>query len=240
MNKRFGVSVFIQEGEAWTTSGFERDVYLGEPSNLVRILNEFACDEIVISAINTDDAVLQTISDQASMPLAIGGQITSVKRAVQLSSMGFEKISVSSSYLDRPAIVSEICGELGRASTMVTLAVAIIDGDYHLWDWRNKHATPLKLGQVLQQMDYDSIGELCIRDVGRNGALSGPDLDLARHIRSSARGNLIFEGGIRAPEDISKLWEIGIDSVLGASSVSLYGRYRASLLDYAKPKSGLN
>lgn len=237
MNKRFGASLFIKEGEAWTTFGFERDVYLGEPSNLVRILNELACDEIVISAINTDDAVLQTISDQASMPLAIGGQITSVTRAVQLSSMGFEKISVSSSFLDRPAIVGEICSELGRASTMVTLAVSLVDGDYCLWDWRAKRAMPQKLGRLLEQMDGDSIGELCIRDVGRNGTLMGPDLELARFVRSTVRGNLVFEGGVSAPADVAKLWEIGIDSVLGASTVSLYGRYRASLLDYSKPKS---
>lgn len=238
MNKRFGASVFIQEGVAWTTLGFEREVYLGEPSNLVRILNELACDEIVISAINTDDAVLQTISDQASMPLAIGGQITSVTRAVELSRMGFEKISVSSSYLDRPALVSEICGELGRASTMVTLAVSLFEGDYCLWDWRAKRAMPQKLVGVLDQMDFDSIGELCIRDVGRNGTLIGPDLDLARLVRKSLKGNLVFEGGVRAPADVAALWELGIDSVLGASTVSLYGRYRASLLDYTKPESG--
>ena len=217
------------------TKDFKRDVYLGEPSNLLRILNELECDEVAISAISTSDQVLKILSNQAGMPLAIGGEVDSAERAVELSRLGFEKISVSSAFFINPEIIAEISSHLGRASTMLTLAVKKVEGKYYLWNWKTRQILPLKLSELLSAETLKDVGELFVRDVSRNGSLAGPDLDLAKLVKEEFGGNLVFEGGIRSTEDVQDLWEIGVDSVLSCSAVSLYGRYRASLIDYEKP-----
>lgn len=230
---RFAASLFLIGESAWTTRAFEPATYLGEPSNIVRILNEMNCQELLVSSKSQLEHVLRLISDQASMPLCFSGAVTTSSEAQQVARLGYEKISISSAYLDNPAAVGQVAEQLGQASTVLTLAVRKVDGVYMTWDWRSRE-TVTELSKVLNQLPVGDFGELHIRDVERNGSGNGPDFNLASLVRNGFGGNLIFEGGIADFQDVQELWNLGVECVASSTMISTYGPYSAALINYKR------
>ena len=125
--KRLVPSLLIDERGAWVTKQFDRGVNLGEPSNVVRMFNEMLADELAItwvgSDINSRNRTLSLISSQASMPLTFSGGIESSLGALEIIKMGFERICITSAYLDNPGIASQISGVIGRSSVVLKIPV---------------------------------------------------------------------------------------------------------------------
>ena len=96
--KRLVVSLVLDEQGAWVTHHFRRKTYLGEPSNIIRILNEMKADEVALSWLGVSERernqTLALISSQASMPLSYAGGISSADQALEVLRLGYEKITL--------------------------------------------------------------------------------------------------------------------------------------------------
>jgi cyclase len=230
--KRLAASIFIFRNEAWVTKKFQKSTYLGEPSNLVRILNELECDEVIVSAQETSHQTLKLLSNQAFMPLTYGGGIRLVEDAARIIEMGYEKISISSLALDNPCELNLFSSILGQASVILTVTVAKSEGQYKLWDWRSRKSLNPTIEEYLSQIDFSSIGELFVRSFENNGTRKGIDKHLVERVRSKFEGNLIYEGGVGKESHVTEGWDASVDCVASSSYLSLYGKFQAPLLYY--------
>lgn len=234
--KRFVPSLLLDDRGAWTSRNFKRHVYLGEPSNAVRIFNEMMADELSINWVGLDlnlrDNYLGLISGQASMPLSYSGNVQSVLDAKKIVNFGFERIGVSSYFINKVNLLKEISDEIGRSSLILKIPGVKVGGVWKFWDWKNSCPSDFGLVQILDHVYESDVGEICLISVDRNGLSNGPDKDLIKLVRDFKSTQLGYEGGISSIEDVQNLWKCGIDVVYSSTFLMLFGEYDAPLIHY--------
>jgi cyclase len=229
-------SLILDDDGAWVTKLFKKSVYLGEPSNVVRIMNELLADELSITWIGRNrgvrNAALELISSQASMPLSYCGAIAGAEEAVMISRLGFERIGVTSSFLKDPAITKSIADELGRSSISLRIPVSGPPNALQVWDWQGGQPSGMSLDELLDQIPIDYVGEVVLTSVDHNGTQAGHRPEIIESLKKLTSIQRGYEGGVCSPSEVSSIWKLGVDAVYASSFLFLYGRFDAPLTDY--------
>src|SRR5476651_1474425 len=100
----------------------------GDPVEVARRYEEDGADELVfldISASHEGRAIMldvvRRVSEEIFMPFTVGGGIRTLDDATRLIQAGAEKVSLNSSAVRDPEIVSLIAGKFGRCATVVNI-----------------------------------------------------------------------------------------------------------------------
>lgn len=230
------------------TRRFGEDKYVGDPINAVKIFNEKEVDELSFYDIDAtakgsepDYAHLQDIAAESRMPLCYGGGIKSAEQASRIIKIGFEKVSISSAAIERPALIREMADAVGTQSVVVTIDVkkSGLLGKRSIVTHNGNRKIGVKLFDFIRQAEELGAGEIVINDVDRDGMMEGYDLDLAKAVRGETSLPMTMLGGAGSTEHMQQLIEaVG---VVGAAAGSMYvftGVYRAVLISYARPIIG--
>lgn len=228
------------------TVGFKDGKYVGDPINAVRIFNEKEADELMIVDIDAtansqepDLGMIKKWAAECRMPLCYGGGVHSVSQAKAIIGLGVEKVAISSTAIARPQLIAEIAREVGNQSVIVVLDVRRHkSGAYEVFTHNGTRGTKREPGELLQEFQNLGAGEIVVNCIDRDGMMQGYDLDLARHVRRTARVPITFLGGAGSLDDMRKLFsEFG---VMGAAAGSIFvfkGSYKAVLINYPTPEA---
>ena len=112
------------------TINFKDPKYVGDPINTVKIFNEKEVDELIVLDISAtannhepDMQMIKNLAIECRMPLCYGGGITKVEQAVQIVSLGVEKVALSSAAIETPTLLKEIAVAIGSQSVAVVLDI---------------------------------------------------------------------------------------------------------------------
>jgi len=234
--------LLLHQGGLVKTDRFGNPKYVGDPVNAVRIFNEKEADEVIVVDIDAtvegrepNFPLIVQLARECRMPLCYGGGIRTVEQAKRIVGSGVEKVSISSAFVERPALVSEIAKEVGNQSVVVTLDVRKPrwGGDYEVCTHNGRRGTGRSLLEFAAEAEAAGAGELLINAIDRDGLMAGYDLELARAARAATHIPLTFLGGAGSLADIEQL--IATCGVVGAAAGSLFvfkGAYRAVLITY--------
>ena len=124
--------LLLCEGGLVKTTRFKDPNYLGDPINAVKIFSEKCVDELCIQDIRAsaegrgpDFELLADIASEAFMPLSYGGGITTADQAARLFHIGFEKVVLNTSLVERPELVTEIAARFGSQSVVASIDVRL-------------------------------------------------------------------------------------------------------------------
>ena len=236
-------SLLIEKGGLYKTEKFTNPKYVGDPINAVKIFNEKNVDELSIFDIGASKyginfVLLERIAKEAQMPLLYGGGVQSASDARRLLQMGYEKISLNTSFLDNPNILMSIAQAIGSQSVVVSIDVKKGNfGGYKVFKNRGNLKVHLTLKEILKSIDFRSVGEVLINNISRDGTQLGIDVELIEMVRPLVPVHLTVLGGLSGPSEINDLTEkyypIGI---AGGACFTFKGPYKAVLLNYYRPK----
>lgn len=245
LRSRIIPSLLIRDGGLVKTRKFGDPKYVGDPINAVKIFNEKQVDELSIYDIDAsvqsrgpDFEHLRSIAVESRMALSYGGGVRSAADAVQLIQSGFEKVSVSSAAVERPALVRELADAIGRQSVVVTVDVkkSGLLGRTGVFTHNGRRAAKVSLADFIQQSADNGAGEVVINNIDRDGMMEGYDLDLARTVRRAVDLPVTMVGGAGTVEHMRDLIDaIGTCGAAAGSMFVFNGVYRAVLLSYARP-----
>ncbi len=112
------------------TKCFKDFNYVGDPVNTVRIFNELLVDELLFLDIlaskekkKPDIKLLSEISKECFMPLSYGGGITTFDDAKKIFDLGFEKISLNSSAVKDPKLITQLAKHFGSQAIIISVDV---------------------------------------------------------------------------------------------------------------------
>jgi len=245
LRSRIVPCLLLHDGGLVKTKAFKEGKYVGDALNAVKIFNEKEVDELILLDIDAtseqrqpDFARLKTIAVESRMPLCYGGGITSAAQAVEVISLGFEKVSISAAALARPALIGEMASAIGSQSVVVTLDVrrnALFPGySVYTHNGRKKQKTDL-IAFCRQAVDLGA-GEIVINSIDRDGAMNGYDLDLARQVRAAVTCPISFVGGAGSRDHMQALIDaVGVVGAVAGSLFVFQGPYRAVLINYDRP-----
>ena len=237
--------LLIHDGGLNKTEKFKPGKYVGDPLNAVKIFNEKQVDELMLVDIDAtvkgkvpDFGRLRSIAVESRMPLCYGGGVTTAEQAAKIISLGFEKVSVSSAALERPALIREMAKAVGSQSVVVTIDVkkgSLFSG-YTIYTHNGTRKHKASLTDWMKQAADLGAGEIVINSIDRDGTMAGYDLDLAKLARKTVDLPLTILGGAGTTQHMQDL--IDAVGVVGAAAGSMFvfkGAFKAVLINYSRP-----
>lgn len=226
------------------TVNFKEPKYVGDPINAVKIFNEKEVDELIVLDIDAtvenstpNFELIKNLASECRMPFCYGGGITSVEQAKKIIELGAEKIAISSSAINNPALIKNIGLEVGVQSVVVVIDVRkkgiLFGGGYDIYIKNGKEKVKIKLKDFIDQLNEIGVGEIVINSIDNDGMMKGYDIPLISMIREWTNFPITALGGAGSSIDIKQLIEKF--KIIGASAGSLFvfkGKYKAVLINY--------
>jgi len=223
------------------TRKFKDPVYVGDPINAVKIFNEKEVDELLLIDIEATIKgkqpqfdLLERISKEAFMPMCYGGGIHSLDDAKKILSSGFEKISLNSSTIQNPGLVSQLADIYGSQSIIVSIDVKKnIMGQYEVYDYSKGKSLKKDPFKFVLEVEILGAGEIVLNSVDRDGIMSGYDISLIKKVTDLVNIPVIAMGGAGSLEDLGKAVMLGGASAAAAGSLFVFqGVHKAVLITY--------
>jgi cyclase len=216
-----------------------RDV--GDPVELARRYEEEGADEVVFLDVSASAEGRGTLMDAVSrtaevlfIPLTVGGGVRTIDDMGALLRAGADKISVNTSAVLDPGLISRGAELFGGQCVVGSVDVAR-DGD----SWRayiHGGRTPTDLDGIgwAAEMARRGAGEILLTSMDRDGVRTGYDLDLTRRVVNAVSVPVIASGGAGTADHLREAFTIG-----GASAALLAGILHDGLTTVGEIKSAL-
>jgi cyclase len=215
----------IKNGRTVKGVNFEGLRDAGDPVELARRYSAEGADELVfldITATNEKRRTLlklvEDVAREISIPFTVGGGIGSVDEIADLLHAGADKVSLNSSIVRDPSLISRAAARFGSQCI-----VAAIDAKQYGDSWRvfvkaGTEDTGIDALQWAAESAKRGAGEILLTSMDRDGTKAGFDVSLLRKISDSVPVPLVASGGAGTIEHcIDAVLQGGADAVLAAS-----------------------
>lgn len=223
-------TLLLRDGALVKTVNFDKFQYIGDPANTVRIFNELEVDELVILDIlaskrgqEIDFETLSEIAEEAFMPLAYGGGITSFEDAKKIFSIGFEKVVINSNSILNPELIKELSDHFGSQSIVGSIDVKRnFFGNEEVVTHSASKSTDKSPVEWALELSNLGVGELLVTSVDQEGTWNGYDIDLIKAISDVATVPIIANGGAGNVQHIEEVIKKGGASAAGVGSMVVF------------------
>ncbi len=212
----------VQFGKA--EAGELRNV--GDPVDLAIRYNEQGADEMVFFDITasahgraTMVSVIERAADECFMPLTVGGGLRSVEDIYTMLRAGADKISINSSALGNPELISAGAEKFGSQCIVVSIdAKKVAPERWEVFSHGGRKATGREAVAWAKQAVKLGAGEIVLNSIDADGTRAGFDLTITRRISESVSVPVVASGGAGSLEHMAEvLLEGKADAVLAAS-----------------------
>jgi cyclase len=216
--------------------------YVGDPINAVKIFNEKEVDELIVLDIDATKEnrgpnlkMIKNLANECRMPLCYGGGISCVEQAVDIISLGVEKVALSYSALQDIELCKEIADIIGNQSVVVVIDVKkkkLFSG-YDIYTHNGTKKSKWNLYDFVSNLEEIGVGEIVINSIDNDGIMKGYDISLIETIREKCSMPITVLGGAGNLDDIKKI--IKKFKIIGAAAGSIFvfkGKYKAVLINY--------
>jgi phosphoribosylformimino-5-aminoimidazole carboxamide ribotide isomerase len=148
------------------------------------------------------------------MKVRVGGGIRSVARAAGIAKFGAEQIIIGSAAFNAGRVNARFFRQLAKKIDPRKIVVALDaeKGRIVTNGWRRK--LKLRPATVMAELEPFCAAFLCT-DVGREGTMTGANLEWFKRLRAATPHPIIAAGGIKSRREIVALEKIGMDAAVG-------------------------
>jgi cyclase len=204
----------------------------GDPVELAARYDEEGADELVFLDITASSDARDTILEVASrtaeevfIPFTIGGGIRSVDDARRLLRAGADKVSVNTSAIDRPEVVSEIADEFGTQCAVVSIDARQVGAGWEVFSHGGRHPTGLDAVEWAADAERRGAGEIMLTSMDRDGTRDGFDVELTRAVVEACNIPVIASGGVGNLEHLVEGVTVGKADAVLAASIFHFGQH---------------
>ena len=166
-------------------------------------------------------------AEQVFIPLTVGGGIRSVEDVDRLLRAGADKVSINTSAIVRPELISEIADRFG--SQVLVLSVdarrARTESGFEVTTHGGRESAGLDALAWVEKACALGVGEILLNSMDADGTRAGYDIGMITAVRAVSKVPLIASGGAGNLEDFSAALDAGADALL-AASVFHFGIHR--------------
>lgn len=218
--------------------GFKDYRYIGDPINAVKIFNDLKADELVfldILASKENRTIsldfVKDVGEEANMPFAAGGGITTLEHIKSIISAGAEKVVINTKAAIDPDFIRAASETFGSSTIVVCIDVKKkFLGKEQTWISNGSKATGMDPIEFAQQMEERGAGEIIIQSIERDGAMQGYDIALIRKISEAVNIPVIALGGAGNIQHMKQAFIEAYANGLAAGSMFVYHGARNGIL----------
>ena len=198
----------------------------GDPVAVAAAYDKAGADEVVFLDITASSDARDTVVDMVRrvaetvfIPFTVGGGIRTVEDFKALLREAADKISINSSAINTPELISDAADKFGSQCVVVAIdAKRRADGGWNVYKNGGRIDTGLDAVEWAARADRLGAGEILLTSMDCDGTKNGYDLELTKAIADSVSIPVIASGGAGTKEHFCEaLTEGGADAALAAS-----------------------
>ena len=205
----------------------------GDPVEIARRYDEQGADELTFLDITaTSDErdlilhIIEKVAEQVFIPLTVGGGVREVADVRRLLNAGADKVSMNSSAVARPDLISESSAKYGAQCIVVAIdAKQTSPGRWEVFTHGGRTATGMDVVTWATEVAKRGAGEILLTSMNRDGSKDGFDLALTAAVSDAVSVPVIASGGVGNLQHlVDGITKGHADAVL-AASIFHYGEY---------------
>lgn len=199
----------------------------GDPVEIAKAYDKAGADELVfldITASSDDRAtvvdMVRKVAETVFIPFTVGGGIRTVDDFRALLREGADKISINSSAINRPELISEAAEKFGSQCVVVAIdAKKRADGSgWNIYKNGGRVDVGIDAVEWARKVEALGAGEILLTSMDCDGTKAGYDLELTKTIAENVSIPVIASGGAGTLEHFHEaLTEGKADAALAAS-----------------------
>lgn len=198
----------------------------GDPVEVAAAYDQAGADELVFLDITaSSDAratavdMVRKVAEKVFIPFTVGGGIRTVEDFKALLREGADKISINSSAINDPTLISRAAEKFGSQCVVVAIdAKRRADGGWNVYKNGGRIDVGLDAVEWAAEAEKRGAGEILLTSMNCDGAKNGYDLALTRAVVDAVKIPVIASGGAGTKEHFYEaLTEGGADAALAAS-----------------------
>ena len=199
----------------------------GDPVEVAALYDKAGADELVFLDITassdrreTTVELVRRVAEKVFIPFTVGGGIRTVDDFKNLLREGADKISINSSAIDKPRLISDAADKFGSQCVVVAIdAKRRVDGSgWNIYKMGGRVDTGIDALEWAVKADKLGAGEILLTSMDCDGTKAGYDIELTRAIADAVSIPVIASGGAGTLEHFyDALTEGGADAALAAS-----------------------
>jgi cyclase len=218
----------VEQGRVVKGTRFLELADAGDPVEVAARYEAEGADELVfldITASHEDRGIVldmvRRVAETIYMPFTVGGGIRTLDDAARLVQAGAEKVSINSSAVKTPELVTAVADRLGSCATVVNIdPKRVIRDGREVWEvFINGGRVPTGLEAVAwaKRVEELGAGEIVLTCMDRDGTREGYDLEMTAAVSRAVRIPVVASGGAGAPEHLADaVQQGGADAALAA------------------------
>jgi len=219
----------------------------GDPVELAGRYNEQGADELVFLDITASSDNRDTMVDvvdrtarEVFIPLTVGGGIRSVEDARRIIHSGADKISVNTSAVHRPELITELSHEFGAQAVVLAIdARRVSPGRWNVFTKGGRVDEGIDAVEWAARGESLGAGEILLTSMNTDGVQTGFDCALTRAVSRATKIPVIASGGAGKPEHFIEVLTTGEADAALAASIFHYGTYTVDQLKEELEKAGI-
>lgn len=205
----------------------------GDPVEIARRYDEQGADELTFLDITaTSDGrdlllpIIEAVAAQVFIPLTVGGGVRAVSDVRRLLNAGADKVSMNSSAVANPDLVSDAAAHYGSQCIVVAIdAKRVAENRWEVFTHGGRTATGLDVVEWAGEVCRRGAGEILLTSMNQDGTQDGFDLALTAAVSKAVRVPVIASGGVGNLQHlVDGITKGRADAVL-AASIFHYGAY---------------
>ncbi|CAJ0820572.1 MULTISPECIES: imidazole glycerol phosphate synthase subunit HisF [Ralstonia] len=209
----------------------------GDPVEIARRYDEQGADEITFLDITaTSDGrdlmlnIIEAVASQVFIPLTVGGGVRALEDVRRLLNAGADKISMNSSAVSNPQLVSDASARHGAQCIVVAIDAKKVSAEGEAPRWEvfthgGRKGTGLDAVAWAREMAQRGAGEILLTSMDRDGTKAGFDLELTRAVSDAVPVPVIASGGVGNLQHLADGIKLGHADAVLAASIFHYGEY---------------
>jgi len=198
----------------------------GDPVEIARRYDEQGADELTFLDITaTSDGrdlllhIIEAVAAQVFIPLTVGGGVRAVGDVRRLLNAGADKVSMNSSAVANPDLVSDAAAHYGSQCIVVAIdAKRVADNRWEVFTHGGRTATGLDVVEWASEVSRRGAGEILLTSMNQDGTQDGFDLALTAAVSKAVPVPVIASGGVGSLQHlVDGITKGRADAVLAAS-----------------------
>jgi cyclase len=208
----------------------------GDPVEVAKRYEAEGADELVFLDITASHEgreimadIVRRVADVIFMPFTVGGGIRTLDDATRLIQAGAEKVSLNSSAVRTPELISEISRKFGSCATVVNIDPKRVqqDGQTVMEVYINGGRVPTGKEAVAWAKEVEQLGagEIVLTCMDADGTRNGYDLEMTAAVSRAVSIPVVASGGAGRPEHLADAIQLGHADAALAAGIFHFGQY---------------
>ena len=209
---RGGKCVRLTEGR------FDQEtVFADDPAEMASRFSEAGADFIHVvdldgarSGGERNLATIKRILAASKIPIEVGGGIRSMEAVSQLLDLGVSRVILGSAAVDDQELVRETCKYFPH---QMVIGIDARNGEVALHGWGD--GSGMNYIELAKQMAVFGVQHIIFTDIGRDGMLSGVNVEATAKLARESGVKVVASGGVHNLDDVQALMKHEADGIEG-------------------------